>query len=764
MDMPFDTLPPEGRAAAAGAGAGPTDIREFTISGMTCGSCVGRVERALEGLPGVASASVNLATALARVNLTQPLADADLQSAIAAAGYGAEPVISGERETSQADHDQARAEKRDLLVLAVAVTLTLPLVGQMAFPLLGINVGLPPLLQLLLATPIQFWAGAAFYRHAWPALKAGTGNMDLLVALGTSAAYGLSTALALSSGSAMLSWQDVPHLYFEASAAVITLVLLGRFIEERAKRRTSQAIRALLALRPETAWVDRCGKIESIPVDQLELGDLLVIKPGERIAADGTVVKGESAVDESLLTGESLPVDKSLGSKVTGGSLNGNGLLRVKVEALGEDSRLSRIVALVRDAQASKPPVQKLVDRVSAVFVPLVVAVAGVTLAGWLLAGIPVSEAIIHAVTVLVIACPCALGLATPTALMVGTGLAARRGILIKDASALEQAREIGMVVFDKTGTLTLGQPELTDLEPAPGTENPGFERNELLRLAASAQSGSEHPLARAVLESAAAQGIALTPPESFEGLPGRGLRAAVEGRALLLGSARLMAEHAVGLTPLEAKARGLEAAGRTVTWVAEGGTLLGLLAFGDRVRPGAREAIADLKRMGLETALLTGDNRRAAEQVASELGIGRVLAEVLPEDKAAEIEGLRATGAGVAMVGDGVNDAPALASADLGIAMAGGSDVAVESAMVTLVRDDPRLVPEAVVISRRTLAKIRQNLFWAFIYNTLGIPMAAFGVLSPVFAGAAMALSSISVVGNSLLLSRHDPGKETVR
>jgi Cu+-exporting ATPase len=540
--------------------------------------------------------------------------------------------------------------------------------------------------------------------------------------------------------------------------------LLGRFIEEGAKRRTSQAIRALLALRPETAWVERHGKTERIPVDQLELGDLLVIKPGERVAADGTVVKGESAVDESLLTGESLPVDKSLGSKVTGGSLNGNGLLRVKVEALGEDSRLARIVALVRDAQASKPPVQKLVDRVSAVFVPLVVAVAVVTLAGWLLAGIPVSEAIIHAVTVLVIACPCALGLATPTALMVGTGLAARRGILIKDASALEQAREIGMVVFDKTGTLTLGQPELTDLEPAPGRETPGVERNELLRLAASAQSGSEHPLARAVLESAAAKGIALETPEAFEGLPGRGLRAEVEGRGLLLGSARLMTEHGVCLTPLDAKARGLEAAGRTVTWVAEGDTLLGLLAFGDRVRPGAREAIADLKRMGLETVLLTGDNRRAAEQAASELGIGRVLAEVLPEDKAAEIERLRATGAGVAMVGDGVNDAPALASADLGIAMAGGSDVAVESAMVTLVRDDPRLVPEAIVISRRTLAKIRQNLFWAFIYNTSGIPMAALGVLSPVFAGAAMALSSISVVGNSLLLSRHDPGKETVR
>ncbi|MEE8189309.1 MAG: copper-translocating P-type ATPase [Kiloniellales bacterium] len=741
---------PEPAEAAGGIGT-----LDFAIDGMTCASCVYRVEKALMAVPGVADATVNLATQRAHVIWGDGAADeAGLIGAVEAAGYGARRA-EGTVDVEAEDRAHAVALRRDLIVLAVAVALTLPLLAQMILALFGVDFSLPPLLQMALATPVQFWAGARFYKAAWPALKALTGNMDLLVALGTSAAYGLSAVLTLAAGAEMLTGGAM-ELYFEASAAVITLVLLGRVLESRAKRKTSAAIRALMALRPETARVERDGEVVEIPLDELRGGDVTVIRPGECIPADGEIVFGESQADESLLTGESMPVDKFPGDRVTGGAINGSGLLRVKVTAVGTESTLAKIIDLVQSAQASKPPVQRLVDRISAVFVPVVVAIALITFVVWLVLGAEFSTAVLNAVAVLVIACPCALGLATPTALMTGTGMAAQRGILIKDAEALERARDLTVVVLDKTGTLTRGRPAVQETLIAEGEDVLA-----LIRLAASAQQGSEHPLARAVLERAEAEGLALEPLDEFQSLTGRGIAAAVSGRSLRIGSRRLMTEEGVDTSALDARAVALEERGLSVIWIAElDGTpkLLGAMALGDQIKPGAKEAVAGLHRLGIETVLLTGDNRRVAEAVAAEVGIDQVLAEVLPGDKALEVQRLRAEGKGVAMVGDGVNDAPALAAADIGIAMGEGSDVAMHTAGITLMRGDPRLVTEAVALSRKTYAKIRQNLFWAFIYNVIGVPLAAAGLLSPVVAGAAMALSSVSVVTNSLLLRRFDP------
>ncbi len=722
---------------------------DLAVTGMTCASCVRSVEGALSAVPGVTEAQVNFATGRARVSAAPTVALEDLTQAVQRVGYGAEPLsAAGEAEPSQAG---------DWWLFALCAALTVPLVGQMLLPLFGSHAVIPPLAQLVLATPVQALAGARFYRGAFGALRHGQANMDLLVALGTSAAFGLSLWMMAEEPATLLSTR-APHLYFEAAAAILTLVLLGRLLEERAKRRTSAALRALQKLRPDTARVERDGGIEEVPASLLQLGDLVVVRPGERIPADGTVAEGRSEADESMLTGESLPVEKEPGDKVIGATLNGSGLLRVTVTAAAADSALARIVEAMQSAQASKPAVQRLVDRISAVFVPAVVVLALVTSFGWLLAGASAETAIVNAVSVLVIACPCALGLATPIAIVMGTGVAARRGVLIKEAEALERARDLTTVVFDKTGTLTEGRPELMHLQPADGTT-----RSELLRLAAAAQQGSEHPLAHALRRAASEDGVGLPSLTDFRGLPGRGLQATVEGRTLLIGSRRLMQEHGVATGTLDAAAEEQEGQGRSVGWIAEqtpgASVLLGLAAFGDQPRAGSAEAVAQLKRLGLEVVLLTGDNRRAAEAMAGTLGIDRVVAEVLPEDKAGEIARLRAEGRSVAMVGDGVNDAPALAAADLGMAMGEGSDVALEAAAVALLRSDPLLVPEAVVLARATRAKIRQNLFWAFIYNTLGLPLAAFGLLSPVVAGAAMAASSVSVVGNTLLLGRLSRG-----
>jgi Cu+-exporting ATPase len=627
-------------------------------------------------------------------------------------------------------------------------------------------------LQWLLATPVQFWLGARFYRAGWLAARARSGNMDLLVALGTSAAYGLSVYQLLSAGA-------MPHLYFEASAVVITLVLLGKWLEARAKRQTAQAIRALQTLRPESARVRRDGQDVDVAIHEVRVDDVIVVRPGERIAGDGVVSEGASHVDEALITGESLPVARHAGERVTGGAINGEGLLLVRVTAVGAESTLSRIIRLVEDAQAAKAPVQHLVDRVSAVFVPVVLVLALLTFAGWWLVAGDAEQAIINAVAVLVIACPCALGLATPAAIMAGTGVAARYGILIKDAEALELAHRITTVAFDKTGTLTEGQPSLAVMAPAPGVDEA-----HLLQLAAAVQRGSEHALARAVQQAAAqavqAPGVpSATAPAAADfsarvaapllasdisALPGRGVTATVAGARLLLGSTRLMQEQGISLQALSTRAEELEHTGHPISWLADATThqLLGLLAFGDRIKPQAQAAIAALHAMGIRTVLLTGDNQGSANAVGQQLGVQRIVANMLPADKASTIAALKQEGGTIAMVGDGINDAPALAAADVGIAMSSGTDVAMHAAGITLMRGDPALVAAAISISRRSYSKIRQNLFWAFIYNLIGIPLAAFGLLNPMVAGGAMALSSVSVISNALLLRRWKPEDRT--
>ena len=738
----------------------PTESCTLDISGMTCASCSARVEKALAKVPGVLDASVNLATERATVKLVRGTSAAALIAAVERAGYGAQlPAPSGEVPAAP-----ARALP-DWWPVALAIGLSLPLIVPMLGKLGGAHWMLPGWLQLALATPVQFWLGARFYRAGWKALRAGSGNMDLLVAVGTSAAYGLSVYL-------LLTHADAMHLYFEASAVVISLVLLGKWLEARAKRQTTEAIRALQALRPLTARVRLDGVDRDIPIDAIRVGDVVVIRPGERVPVDGEIVEGESQVDESLLTGESLPVDKLPGDAVTGGAINAHGVLVARTTAVGSETTLARIIRLVENAQAAKAPIQRLVDKVSAVFVPVVMVIALVTFVAWWALGGDFEPAVLNAVAVLVIACPCALGLATPTAIMVGTGVAARHGILIKDAEALELAHRITTAVFDKTGTLTDGTPHvvacvaLKDSDPL-GAEAPvesyaadGHDRNEILAIAAGLQAGSEHPLARAVLAEAAS--VTPQPARAQQALPGRGIAGEVAGETWWLGNRRLMDENRVDTTALDAAAAELEAAGRTVSWLARAGDcrVLGLLAFGDAVKASAAAGVARLKSQGIATVMLTGDNQGAAEAAAGALGIDRVLAEVLPADKADHVRRLKNAGGTVAMVGDGINDAPALAAADVGIAMSSGSDVAMHTAGITLMRGDPALVADAIDISRRTYAKIRQNLFWAFVYNVVGIPLAAFGFLSPVIAGAAMAFSSVSVVTNALTLKRWRPAR----
>jgi Cu+-exporting ATPase len=726
----------------AGYAVGQEALR-LRIDGMTCASCVARVEKALRQVPGVLQAEVNLATETAEVKIAGASATlAQLLAAVDKAGYQARAMD----DASAAAH---AAEKPGAAVwpIALAAALSAPLMLPMLGMLAGQEWRLNGWLQWALATPVQFWLGARFYRAGFKALRAKTGNMDLLVALGTSAAYGLSVYQLLVHGD-----HGMAHLYFEASAVVITLVLLGKWMEARAKHQTTEAIRALNALRPETARRRIKGMNEEVAVSQLRVGDLVVVRPGERIAVDGEVIEGATQVDESLITGESLPVNKHVGDRVTGGAVNAEGLIVVRTTAVGAESTLARIVRMVESAQAKKAPIQRLVDQVSAVFVPVVIGVAFITLLGWGLLTGNWEAAILNAIAVLVIACPCALGLATPTAIMAGTGVAARHGILIKDAEALEVAHKVQVVAFDKTGTLTQGHPELVALEPN------GNSRQSLLAWSAAIQAGSEHPLAKAVTALARKDNIRVPAASQVRAVAGRGMAAVVEGRELRLGSPRFMQELQVDLGAFAARAQELEAEGRTVSWLADVTAqpqLLGLLAFGDTLKPAAGPAVARLHALGIQTALVTGDNRGSAQAVARQLGIDRVHSQVLPEDKASIIDQLKAQGGRVAMVGDGINDAPALAAADVGIAMSTGTDVAMHAAGITLMRGNPALVADAIDISRRTYAKIQQNLFWAFFYNVVGIPLAAFGLLNPVIAGAAMAFSSFSVVMNALLLRR---------
>ncbi|WP_313453594.1 heavy metal translocating P-type ATPase [Pseudomonas rhodesiae] len=722
-----------------------TTTFDLPIGGMTCASCAGRVERALGKVPGVQSVSVNLANERAHVEVLGQMDPSVLIAAVDKAGYSASLPQTETRTAA----DQAQRLHRERWALLLAIVLALPLVLPMLVQPFGLHWMLPAWVQFALATPVQFILGARFYVAAWKAVRAGAGNMDLLVAIGTSAGYGLSLYEWLNAPAG-----SMPHLYFEASAVVIALILLGKYLESRAKRQTASAIRALEALRPERATRVRDGHEQEVAINALSLNDVVSVKPGERFPVDGEVIEGQSHADEALISGESLPVPKQPGDKVTGGAINGEGRLLVRTTALGAESVLARIIRLVEDAQAAKAPIQKLVDKVSQVFVPTVLVLALITLVGWWLYGAPLETAIINAVAVLVIACPCALGLATPTAIMAGTGVAARHGILIKDAEALERAHEVSAVVFDKTGTLTSGTPKIAHMIAVDG------DQAQLLQQAGALQRGSEHPLANAVLEACAEQGLNVADVSASQSLTGRGIAGTLDGRPLALGNRRLLEDS--GLTPgdLTQTAQTWEAEGRTLSWLIEQGAqprVLGLFAFGDTLKPGALQAVGQLTAQGISSHLLTGDNRGSAQVVAQALGIDDVHAEVLPADKAATVAALKKTGV-VAMVGDGINDAPALAAADIGIAMGGGTDVAMHAAGITLMRGDPRLVPAALEISRKTYAKIRQNLFWAFVYNLIGIPLAAFGLLNPVLAGAAMALSSVSVVSNALLLKTWKP------
>ena len=723
---------------------------DIGIGGMTCASCVARVEKALKKMPGVLSATVNLATESARIEVaTTDVTDARLRRAVRDAGY--------EPRTPEAQADAGRESPwAGFMPVGVGLLLTTPLVLPMLAELWGQHWMLPAWLQFALATPVQFVLGARFYKAGWHALKALTGNMDLLVSLGTTAGWALSVWLWLTALEG-----HAPHLYFEGSAVVITLVMLGKWLETRAKRQTTEAIRALHALRPDKAHLlGEDGEVD-VPVDEILVGDRIVVRPGERFPLDGELVEGQTQVDESMLTGEPLPVAKAPGAALTGGSINGEGRVLMRVTAVGHETVLSHIIRLVEDAQAAKAPIQRLVDKVAEVFVPVVLVIALLTLGAWMAMGADYATALIHAVAVLVIACPCALGLATPVAIMAGTGVAAKHGILIKDVQALELAHRVQTVAFDKTGTLTVGQPRLLAHVPAPGLDAPIA-----LALAARVQSGSEHPLARAVVSASEQQGLTGPTAQDLQAVPGKGVLAKVDGRQLMLGSLRWLQEEGLDIGVWQQDINALQAQGASLSALAErtdeGLHALLLMGFGDEPKAGAAQALGALRDRGLKLVMISGDNQAAAEAMARRLGLrpeaGEVLADVLPGDKSAQVQKLRANGQVVAMVGDGVNDAPALAAADVGMAMGNGTDVAMHAAGITLMRGDVALVGAALDISARTVAKIRQNLFWAFAYNVAGIPLAALGYLNPMMAGAAMALSSVSVMANALLLKRWKP------
>jgi len=720
--------------------AGPHTV-DLAIYGMTCAACALRIEKALNKLPGVA-ARVNLASERASLQLGPAAPGVErIVGAIRDAGYDGEVLAEGSRDAERLRHERDRQGlRRQFLVAAV---LTAPLLLQMGSMLTGAHAaGLPAWLQWLLATPVQFWAGRRFYAGAWNALRAGSANMDVLVALGTSAAYGYSVA------GVVLGLHGHQHLYFEASATIITLVLAGKVLEARAKGRTSAAIERLLQLQPAQVRIERAGVALDVDLQEVVAGDTVLVRPGERIAVDGEVLDGTSDVDESMLTGESLPIGKQPGATVHAATQNLQGALRVKATGVGAATQLAQIVRLVEQAQGSRAPIQQLADRISAVFVPAILAISAATFAGWWWAAQDFNQALTCAIAVLVIACPCALGLATPTAIMVGIGRGAQAGILVRSATALEHAASITVLALDKTGTLTLGKPALTDVLPAAPASD-----GDVLRLAASLEQYSEHPLARALVEAARSRGLPLDRVEGFHSVPGQGVVGTIGGRRLGLGSERFARDRGVAVDA--ARIAPLADAGRSIVVLFEGGSALACFGIADPVRPTSAAAMTLLREAGLDLVMLTGDNERSARSIAREIGIDRVQAQLLPGDKAAEIARLKAAGARVGMAGDGINDAPALASADVSFALASGSDLAIESADITLMRADLGGLAQAVSLSRATLSKVRQNLFFAFFYNVLGIPLAAAGLLNPVVAGAAMALSSVSVVGNSLLLRR---------
>jgi len=728
---------------------------DLAITGMTCAACVSRVEKAARRVPGVADAAVNLLANRGMFSYDPALTSPPvIAAAIEKIGFEAAPLTLDSPKT-----DHAAASRALVRRFWVAALLTLPVVtgamgGEMGLPMPACLTS--PWTQLLLTTPVLFWAGGAFFRGAWLSLKARGSDMNTLIALGTGTAYAyslLATALPRLFAS--------PHVYYETADVIITLLLLGRMLEARAKGRTGAAIETLLGLQPKTARVVRGGDEIDVSIEQVRVGDRVRVRPGERVPVDGRIAEGASALDESMITGESLPVEKTVGSMVVGATVNTRGSFIFEVTRIGAETALARIAALVRQAQSSRAPIQKLADRITAVFVPAVLMIAVATFALWFSVGHAPALALSCFIAVLIIACPCALGLATPTSLMVGVGKGAEYGVLIKDAEALERAGTVRTVILDKTGTLTTGKPVLTDVVPANGRTP-----REILRLAAAAERGSEHPLASAILEGARAEGVGDVRASQFDSLAGQGIAATVDGHSVLAGNAALLAARGIPSETLTARALELSEAGRTPMYVAVDGKAAGLVAVADTLKPTSTAAVASLKALGLTVVMLTGDNERTARAVAREAGVDDVRAEVRPEDKAAEVKRLQAMGGGVAMVGDGINDAPALAQADVGIALGTGTDAAIEAADITLLGGDLQGVAVAIALSRATLANIRQNLVFAFGYNTLGIPLAAgllyaltgHGLLSPMLASAAMALSSVSVVTNALRLRGFKP------
>jgi Cu+-exporting ATPase len=720
----------------------PVKAMQFGVDGMSCASCVSRIEKALLKAPGVVSASVNLASEQVQVKTLSHVNAEEMEQAVAQAGYTLLAAVSGTDVDPGAEH-QAFYRKPWWPVLGASL-LTLPLVLPMLGLLFAQQWMLSAFWQWLLATPVQFYFGARFYRAGWGALKAGAGNMDLLVSIGTSAAYGLSLYLWFSFAGS----DGMPHLYFESSSAVVTLVLLGKYLEQKAKRRTTDALRALQSLQPAQATVKGLGEWKKVPASSVLSGETVRVIPGEQVPVDGKILLGQSHLDEALISGESLPVSKKVGDKVTGGSLNLDGILEISATSVGSESTLSKIIDMVEQAQGAKAPVQAIVDKVSSIFIPLVLLVALGTL---LVMGLVMGDwttGILNAVAVLVIACPCALGLATPAAIMAGTGTAARLGVLVKDAVALEQAKKIDLVVFDKTGTLTQGKPVLSQMTAINANEE------NLLQLAYTLQKNSEHPLAKAVLAKAITQGIEALPVEEYQVVAGQGVKGLIEGKVLLMGSSYWMQQLGVNLPTDQ-----IGIPGASVSWLAsqhhDKTELMGLFCFNDALKPDAVRAVKILQQQGIKVAMLTGDNIASATAVAEQLHLDDFKAQVLPQDKAKYIEQYQRQGHQVAMVGDGINDAPALAQADLGMAMASGTDVALSAASITLMRSEPTLVSTALVIARLTYRKIQQNLFWAFIFNVVGIPLAALGYLDPIIAGGAMACSSLLVISNALLLQR---------
>ncbi len=721
-------------------------VIEFAIAGMTCAACSTRLEKVLNRQPGM-QANVNLAAERARVRLQGATSEAVI-AAVAKAGFSATPVDGQTRDKEKAE--KQRVYRQEIRRFWIAVALTLPLLGQMLFMFgeHGHENELPRWLQMSLATPVQFWIGWRFYDGAWKALRGGGANMDVLVALGTTMAWGFSAVVSV--------FGLAQHVYFEAGASVITLVLLGKLLEARAKAHTSDAIESLIRLRPKTARVERDGQWLELPVEALMPGDVFLVRPGESVPVDGEVIDGESSLDEAMLTGESMPVSKRTGDQVFAATANGHGALRCRATGVGEQTLLASIIRLVGEAQGSKAPVQRLADKISGIFVPVVCTIALITFIAWWWFGGDFSEALVNAVAVLVIACPCALGLATPTAIMVGTGQGARAGILVRNAEALERAEKIGVLALDKTGTLTCGQPQVTDLIAR------STERNEALRLAAALEQNSEHPLAHAVIVAnrSANPAVDLPAVSNFLASPGHGVAGEIESRQFRLGAPAWF-----GLES-DNEILALQSEGKTVVVLVELDAsnetpqVLALIAIADALRPTSREAVARLRARGIRVVMLTGDNAATAAAIAAQAGIDEFRAGILPGDKAAAVNALKSAKTLVAMVGDGINDAPALAAADVSFAIGAGSDAAIEAADLTLIRSDLLSVADAISLSGATLGKIRQNLFFAFIYNVLGIPLAAMGMLSPVVAGAAMAMSSVSVVSNSLLLKRWKSGR----